>query len=95
VRRLLIYIVGRRLVIHHTMVWYAIDKGYRTASVCVLQASDTYSIRGNMTVRVRYYAIYTGILFSQCRRKRSNPRVDLLRDAVVVAYILKMRDSSM
>jgi hypothetical protein len=88
-------ILGGRPVIHHAMLWYATDNGYRTALVPVHQAGNAHSIWGNITVSMRCHAIYTGIPFSQYRRQRSNQSIDLLREAVVVACIFKVRDSSM
>jgi hypothetical protein len=37
--------------------------------------------------------MYTRILLSQCQRKRSDPSLDLPSEAIVVACILKVRNS--
>jgi hypothetical protein len=58
------HVLGGRLVIHHAILWYTMDKGYRNALVPVYQAGDPHSIRGNMTIRVSCCAIYTKIPLS-------------------------------
>jgi hypothetical protein len=57
VRRLLIRVLGRRLVMYLAMLWYMIGSGYRTDLLPIYQAREAYSIFGTMMVRVRYQVI--------------------------------------
>jgi hypothetical protein len=64
-------------------------------SLPIHQAGDTLSIQGKITIRVSCHTMYTGMPLLRWQRKRSNPKVNLARQATVVVYILKVRDSSM
>jgi hypothetical protein len=57
VRRLLICVLGGRLVIYLAMLWYVTESGYRSDSLPIHQAGEAPSIFGRMTVRVRCRAM--------------------------------------